>query len=111
MLASFNYYPPSTTAFTTGILIGLGALVVLFLTRSALAGFFGGALSWGLIAAAVYGSGRGDMTGLVQIVQGVIFGVAGGVAGLLAGVLGKATRKTTPTPEATDERNDPPKVP
>lgn len=110
MLASFNYYPPSATAFTTGIIIGLGALVVLFLTRSALAGFFGGALSWALIAAAVYGSGSGDLTGLVQTVQGVIFGVAGAVAGLLAGVLGKVTRTTTPAPEATDERNDPPEA-
>lgn len=108
MLASFNYYPPSTTAFTTGIVIGLGVLVALFLTRSALAGFFGGALGWGLIAVAVFGSGSGDMTDLVQIVQGVIYGAAGAVAGLLAGVLGKVTRRTPPSSESSEEHDQSP---
>ena len=108
MLASFNYYPPSTTTITTGILFGLGALVALFLTRSALAGFLGGAISWGLIAAAVYGGGRGDMTSLVQLVNGVIYGVAGAVAGLLAGLLGKATRRRLPDSGPSDKPTDPP---
>jgi hypothetical protein len=110
MLASFNYYPPSAAAFITGIIIGLGALAVLFLTRSALAGFFGGAISWGLIAAAVYGSGRGDMAGLAALVNGVIYGVAGAVAGLMAGLLGKATRTRPPTSLNSDEHNDPPVI-
>lgn len=108
MLASFNYYPPSTATFTTGIIIGLGALVVLFLTRSALAGFFGGAISWGLIAVVVFGSGRGDMTDLVQMVQGVIYGAAGAVAGLLAGVIGKVTRRTPPASESSEEHDHSP---
>lgn len=108
MLASFNYYPPSTTALTTGIIIGLGILVVLFLTRSALAGFFGGALGWGLIAVVVFGSGRGDMTDLVQMVQGVIYGAAGAVAGLLAGILGKVTRRTPLASESSEVPKNPP---
>lgn len=110
MLASFNYYPPSAATFTTGVLFGLGALVVSFLTRSALAGFFGGAISWGLIAAAVYGSGRGDMASLAQLVNGVIYAVAGAVAGLVAGALGKATRKKPPAAENSDEHHDPTSV-
>jgi len=106
MLASFNYYGPSTGTFITGIVVAIAILIVLVFSRSALAGLFGGAISWGLIAVVVFGSGKGDMTGLLQTVYGAIFGVAGAVAGLIAGLVGKATKSVRPPQEHQNESDN-----
>lgn len=95
MIASFNYYGPSTITFVISICVAIAVLVPLFFTRSVLRGIFGGAISWGLIAIIVFGAGRGDMTNLLQMVWGVICAVAGAVAGLIAGLLGKSSKAKT----------------
>lgn len=104
MLASFNYYGPSTGTIGVGIGVGLFILLALYFAQSALKGFFLGAISWAVIAAVVYGSGGGDMVGFAQIFFGIVYGVAGGVAGLLAGLLGKAMNPPPPSPKGpTDD--------
>ncbi len=49
--------------------------------------------------------GRGDMTDLVQTVQGVIYGAAGAVVGLMAGLLGSLTRRRPTTSESPEEHD------
>ena len=99
MLASFNYYGPSTGTMAVGIGVGLFILLALYFAQSALKGFFLGAISWAVIAAVVYGSGRGDMVGFAQIFFGIVYGAAGAVAGLLVGLLGKAMNRPPPSPK------------
>ena len=99
MLASFNYEDPSTGALVIGAGVAIVILIALAFSRSALAGLFGGAISWGLIAVVVFGTGSGDMTGLMQTFFGVFFGVVGAVAGLVAGLIGKATKSSRPPQE------------
>lgn len=104
MLASFNYYGPPTGALAVGIVVALAILVALAFSRSAVLGLLLGAASWGLIAYLVFGLGKGDMTGLMQIVYGVLCGIAGAVSGLLAGFAGKwissaRNRHTAAAPE------------
>lgn len=107
MLASFNYYGPTTGAMALGIGVGLFILLALYFAQSALKGLFLGAMSWGLIAVVVYGSGRGDMAGFAQIFFGFVYGVAGAVAGSLAGLLGKAMNPPRPPQEEQNEGNHP----
>ena len=108
MLASFNYYGPSTGTIAVGIGVGLFILLALYFAQSALKGFCLGAISWALIAVVVYGTGHGDMTDFAQIFFGIVYGVAGAIAGLLAGLLGKAMN---PPPPSSKEPTDGPPVP
>ncbi len=98
MLASFNYYGPTTGTMAVGIGVALFILLALYFAQSALKGVFLGAISWGLIAVVVYGTGHGDMTEFAQIFWGIVYGVAGAVAGSLAGLLGKAMNPPPPPP-------------
>ena len=90
ILASFNYYGPSTGAIVIGAGLAIAILVALACSRSAMASCLLGAYSWGIIAFFVFGSSseEGDMTGIMQMASGVFFGIAGAVAGLIAGGIG-----------------------
>ena len=90
MLASFNYQGPPTVAVVIGAGLAIAIIVALQFSRSVLAGLFGGAISWGLIAFVVLGKGSGDMTELIQMFYGAIFGLAGAFVGMASS---KATRR------------------
>ncbi len=106
MLASFNYYGPSSGTIAVGIGVGLFILLALYFAQSALKGFFLGAISWAVIAVIVYGTGHGDLTDMVQIIFGIIYGVAGAVAGFMVGLLG--TAMNPPPPSQKGPTVDPP---
>ena len=89
MLASFNFYQdPPIGALVIGSGLAIAVLVALAFSRSALAGFFGGAISLGVIAFFVFATGGGDLAGVFAMFLGIV----GAVAGLVAGLLGKATK-------------------
>lgn len=85
VLASFNYRDPSTSALVIGAGLAIAILVALAFSRSALAGFFGGAISVGVIAFFVFDTIDNNM----PQVFAMFFGIVGAVAGLVAGLLGK----------------------
>lgn len=95
IFASFNYgIWPSIGILAIGACLGVVVLVGLAHCKSALAGLFGGAICWALIAFVVFsfGGARWGDGGLNAPIGGVLFGVIGAAAGLVAGLLGKRNR-------------------
>ena len=86
ILASYNYYGPSTSAIVIGAGLAIAILVALRFSRSAWLGFLGGAISWGVIAYVVFGTGY--MLYIMRVGGSIFFGLVGAVAGMNQGLRG-----------------------
>src|SRR5438874_343009 len=81
LIASFNYTAPPSNVVWVGVLGAATLILFLGLTCNALGGLLGGGVVTGVIAWFVLGAGRGDMTGLMQLVYAPLLGVVGGLLG------------------------------
>jgi hypothetical protein len=91
-LASFNYAGPPLGTVMVALLVAAAVILLLGATRSLVIGIIGGAISAGVTAWVVLGAGRGDLTGLMQLVYAPIVGILGAVAGGVAAAIAKALR-------------------
>ena len=94
MLASFNFHEPPLQVWVTGgaAVLAIHALVV-FKIRRLWLGALVGAFGTGLPVGAVFACGKGDMTGLLVMVFGVVGFIGGAVVGLAGSALGRTLHK------------------
>lgn len=94
LLASFNYYPPADQFLIGGLVLNVVLLLALVLSRRFLVGLFGGAIVAAVISWSVFGMGKGDMRGVVQLFYTIIFAsISGILGGCLAWLLKLLTRQ------------------
>ena len=89
LLASFNYTDPSSEVYIVGIALGLAVLFPILFSQRIFVGVITGVIFWSGISWLVFGSGRGDMVGFLQLFCSPVFGVVGGIAGAIAAFAGK----------------------
>jgi hypothetical protein len=84
---------PAGFIILIGVCLGFALMVGLFRSRSPLAGFFGGAFGWGLIALVTlnFGDTRWGGGAPNGLIGGIIFFMIGAVVGLIVGLVGNRT--------------------